>query len=157
MSDFNREERYIVIKMKDLKYASAENKLLRVLQDAGIPTRRCVVVEADWPEYETVWKMIEARCSGRPSEIAALAEQVEKIRAALDIAHAHADSLADSPEEMRIVNAARLLPDLASPVLNRIRAEGMKEAFLLYSPNDTAQDWVDKIIARAAELEKTNG
>jgi hypothetical protein len=68
LTEFKREERYIVIKIKDLKYASVENKLRSVLHDGGIPTRECVVVEQDWPEYEPVWAMIEARMTGRAIE-----------------------------------------------------------------------------------------
>lgn len=226
MSDFKREERYIVIKVKDLKYASAENKLLRVLQDAGIPTRRCVVVEADWPEYETVWKMIEARCSDRPSEIAALREQVEKLTKELSVLkttppHLRQDlhcvasdlsaqvrerdeqltALAEQNEKLKaerssvwmVANKVSMmlfatkedaeqsqsqrgastyilpvkvpvfgaqLPDLASPVLNRIRAEALDQAAKWFNDNvDNRTDtWQAQELRRmAAELEKTNG
>ena len=88
-------------------------------------------------------------------EIESLREQVEKIRKGI-AKEAEYQQLSDG-SVVSLIQEALSLPDLASPVLNRIRAEGMMEAFLLYSPNDTAQDWVDKIIARAAELEKTNG
>ena len=48
------------------------------------------------------------------------------------------------------------LPDLASPVLNRIRAEGMRMAAeILIDPMDRAA--AQKICAQADELEKTNG
>ena len=88
-------------------------------------------------------------------EIESLREQVEKMRKGI-AKEAEYQQLNDG-SVVSLIQEALSLPDLASPVLNRIRAEGMKEAFLIYSPNDTAQDWVDKIIARAAELEKTNG
>ncbi|EMY3672595.1 hypothetical protein [Pseudomonas aeruginosa] len=69
---FVREERYIVIKLKDLIAASgdvdpssgrseAEVMLRNHLESWQIPTRECVVVESDWPEYEAVWQMIERR------------------------------------------------------------------------------------------------
>ncbi|WP_236225712.1 hypothetical protein [Pseudomonas pseudonitroreducens] len=69
---FVREERYIVIKLKDLISASgdvdqscgkseAEVMLRNHLESWQIPTRECVVVESDWPEYEAVWQMIERR------------------------------------------------------------------------------------------------
>ena len=61
---FEREERYIVIKRKHLSRAK-EEALRAYLFDDGIGTVECVVVESDWPEYETVWRMIEARVSGR--------------------------------------------------------------------------------------------
>ena len=88
-------------------------------------------------------------------ELAALAEQNEKMREALRLARF--DSLNMTLAGWEKLKEAAVLPDLATPMLNRIRADGMKEAFLLYSPDDTAQDWVDKILARADELEKTNG
>lgn len=71
-----REERYIVLKKSDLKAAVASGRLLPEDLDeinnlqASLTTQRfldgkkpfeCVVVEHDWPEYEPVWKMIEAR------------------------------------------------------------------------------------------------
>lgn len=75
MSEFKREERYVVVKIKDLVEASgdidpstgrseAECVLRNFLEGWAVPTRECVVVEADWPEYEAVWKMIENRMNG---------------------------------------------------------------------------------------------
>lgn len=69
--NFIREERYIVVKLKDLHCADAnvsamhEKALRDFLAENDIPTRECVVVESDWPEYETVWQMIEARVTGK--------------------------------------------------------------------------------------------
>jgi len=69
MSEFQREERYIVIKRKRI-YAEGDDagtvweRKLR----AQIPLEwlvDCVVVESDWPEYETVWRMIQDRVEGR--------------------------------------------------------------------------------------------
>jgi len=56
-----------------------------------------------------------------------LAAQNEQLRRALDIAHAHADSLADNPEELRIVNEARLLPYTSTIPLARVKAEAFRE------------------------------
>lgn len=69
---FEREDRYIVIKRKDLNvvpFAALQSFLehLRAL-DSFLPRRECVVVESDWPEYETVWAMIEARVNGKHPE-----------------------------------------------------------------------------------------
>ena len=60
MSNFKREERYIVVKVKTLS-DSALFDLRDYLYQEGIQTTDCVVVESDWPEYEIVWKMIEER------------------------------------------------------------------------------------------------
>lgn len=59
---FVREERYIVIKRKNLT-AAQDIALHGHMDRLAIRTVACVVVERDWPEYETVWKMIEARCT----------------------------------------------------------------------------------------------
>jgi hypothetical protein len=71
-----REERYIVIKKSDIKYALYHGSLigsdidtlnctLEVLNlerhRRGKADLKTVVVEHDWPEYERVWKMLEAR------------------------------------------------------------------------------------------------
>lgn len=71
-----RENRYIVIKKSDLKAALKTGRLTNgaalTIEDVveRVRTQRfvdskaeleCVVVERDWPEYEMVWKMIEAR------------------------------------------------------------------------------------------------
>ena len=67
-----RERRYVVVKRSDALGAltSAEVNIFNILIDKvdtyrkakrNKPELQCVVVEHDWPEYETVWKMIEAR------------------------------------------------------------------------------------------------
>lgn len=56
----NREDRYIVIKKSHLT-AQQLSKLKSYLHLAGIGGVASVVVEADWPEYEPVWQMIEVR------------------------------------------------------------------------------------------------
>ena len=67
-----REERYIVLKLKDVgHFLSAEQRMdlddilgtinaYRKQLGKDTPLK-AVVVESDWPEYERVWKMIEAR------------------------------------------------------------------------------------------------
>lgn len=61
---FQREERFIVIKRKHLPLAQ-EDRLRDFLHAEDIDTVECVVVESDWPEYETVWRMIEDRVTGK--------------------------------------------------------------------------------------------
>ena len=68
---FEREERYIVFKkshLSDEQLAKVERLIAEGRQSSSshdwpLPTVECVVVERDWPEYETVWAMIEARVS----------------------------------------------------------------------------------------------
>ena len=73
-STFNREDRYAVLKRKDmyLYLTPAEQemvwkliaKIARGRVDANRGNLDCVVVEHDWPEAEAVWSMIEARMTG---------------------------------------------------------------------------------------------
>ena len=69
---FKRENRYLVIKRKDIDAYIESQVLKNDLEDLctlinmgrsldGKSTLRCVVIEEDWPEYETVWKMLEDR------------------------------------------------------------------------------------------------
>ncbi len=77
-TEFKREERYIVFKLSDVEehFTPGERQQLARLaevqrvgrSEAGKPPLECVVVEADWPEYEPTWKVIEARVAGeRPA------------------------------------------------------------------------------------------
>ena len=69
MSDFKREHRYFVFKIKDIEAARSEMPIKEILESISreLPDRQYVVVESDWPEYEQVWGMIEARMAGQPS------------------------------------------------------------------------------------------
>jgi hypothetical protein len=70
-NNFKRENRYIVIKIKDaLKYLTpAQFRELSNIERSITVGRgsenkhplTAVVVEQDWPEYEMVWAMIEER------------------------------------------------------------------------------------------------
>ena len=69
VAPFEREERYIVIKRKDLQKVPVNYRkhlvdpMLSLLNH--LPRRECVVVESDWPEYQLVWAMIEHRMAGK--------------------------------------------------------------------------------------------
>ena len=73
MTKFKREDRYLVIKRSDIPHLSKNDqqhldqiadRLRTIRYGNGKPDLKCVVVESDWPEYETVFKMIEARVTG---------------------------------------------------------------------------------------------
>ena len=90
-------------------------------------------------------------------QLAALAEQNEKLRkvllrlACLGNGDQYGNSIGNC-----IAQEALSLPDLASPVLNRIRVDGMRMAAeILIDPMDRAA--AQKICAQADELEKQNG
>lgn len=84
MSDFNREDRYIVIKRKDLNvvpFAALQSFLEHLGALASfLPQREFVVVESDWPECEQVWRMIEARVTGQPSNFERLEAEAQALR-----------------------------------------------------------------------------
>ena len=69
--EFQREERYIVFKVSDLGNSLKGNEIRKLAreyaehrQQLGKEPLKCVVVESDWPEYESTWKAIEARVTG---------------------------------------------------------------------------------------------
>lgn len=62
---FEREERYIVTKIKSGKRVE------------------CVVIESDWPEYEPVWQMLQDRMEGRPNKLAQQSEEIASLKAQL--------------------------------------------------------------------------
>jgi hypothetical protein len=85
---FQRERRYIVIKRKHLTDGQERN-IREYLDDIGAHTIRAVVVEEDWPEYEPVWQMIEARVSGGAApqpDASALVEAVKRAAKNADVA-----------------------------------------------------------------------
>lgn len=72
-NEFKREERYVVIKIKDLEFNSPSGDTNKRSKELGewisrnsLCTRECVVVESDWPEYHLVWAMLEHRMAGKP-------------------------------------------------------------------------------------------
>jgi hypothetical protein len=77
---FKREDRYIVVKRSNIS-DQVERELLLWLKEAGIQqVPRAVVVEGDWPEYEPVWAMIEARCGKRVGATELLREALDCIQ-----------------------------------------------------------------------------
>ena len=71
---FKREQRYFVVKVKDAKEYLDAHQLEKLAEIAdtisegrekdGIPAVECIVVESDWPEYESTWRAIEDRVTG---------------------------------------------------------------------------------------------
>ena len=74
MSEFEREERYIVVKHSDVRsfwredvreqFFAAVERLNE--HNVRIPQRKYLVIESDWPEYEAAWQMIEKRMCPTP-------------------------------------------------------------------------------------------
>ena len=103
---------------------------------------------AEWCAKLPSLHLVNQELSTLNTQLAALAEQNEKMR----------ESLAQYSNG---ASAALSLPDLASPVLNKYRAEGMQMAADFVEPqrNDIPAcgfEFAAAIRARADELEKTN-
>ncbi|AWH15464.1 hypothetical protein [Pseudomonas phage 98PfluR60PP] len=63
MSQFELEDRYLVIKRKDLEKIPdhLRHEILNAVAEADLPTREYVVVEKDWPEYQPTLDSIKKR------------------------------------------------------------------------------------------------
>lgn len=97
MSDFQREQRYIVIKLKDLD--SLDNSMRDAFLDlcdriegsrleAGKRPLQCVVIEDDWNCYEQAWELVEREFNAHngatpKTEQAAPADLVERVTKAI--------------------------------------------------------------------------
>lgn len=102
--EFVREGRYIVVK-PDYEDDIRTERLRNYIEEMCFHTPDCVVVEADWPEYEPVCRMIEARVIGNPTELDAakatisqLQGLVAELRALLDAPAKAEFSIPDCPD-----------------------------------------------------------
>ena len=99
-------------------------------------------------------KWLRSAVTLQAEQLATLAEQNEKLRkvllrlACLGNGDQYGNSIGNC-----IAQEALSLPDLASPVLNRIRAEGMRMAADICSEKHSLSAAEEAIRARAAELE----
>ena len=62
MSEFVRENRYVVIKLSHLNIDQRED-LEDFIHTFGINPVECVVIERDWSVYEDAWKLVEKEAS----------------------------------------------------------------------------------------------
>ena len=73
--EFNREDRYIVVKRSDLDRIPNRKVVHTFLAALGevsahsvrISQRDFLVIESDWPEFEPAYRMIEDRTTGKPA------------------------------------------------------------------------------------------
>jgi hypothetical protein len=134
MSEFEREDRYAVIKYKKLTPAqwTLVPSLLEKFDSARVD---CVVVEKDWPEYNFVWLMLEHRMAGYP------APDFNAVKCAADVAIAQA--------ELETANAtiARLTAENERTERNRDmwKAQVERQAGALEQANTEAKEWKDTV------------
>lgn len=118
MSDFNREVRYYVIKIKNL--TEAQNAALcDLLSGAQIPCTDCVVVESDWPNYEHTWKTVAQVDSGTFVDPYA---EVETLRQKLAESEARVAEL-----ELEVVHAKEVCAECLRRVIDCWREDGVSE------------------------------
>ena len=157
-----REHRYYVAKTKDVeKYLSDEQQLsldrfltkIRIgrLND-GKADVKTVCVDSDWPEYETVWKMIEARVDGKASP-ASVPEGREAVIEAV------AESLGDAYDCTRVWSAwgyrTMSEDDFSRVAEDRSRLEEIADAALAASPTPPVSEDRKDAENSALKLAKT--
>ena len=95
--------------------------------------------------------------TAKREQLAALEEQNEKLRETLT----EAKSMVGHPDNIAIINSAISLPNLATPVLNRILAEGMRMAAEICEEIDNDEHLEMSIVcaeairAKADEMEQS--
>ena len=128
--ELKREERYVVIKIKDLEFNSPSGDKNKRSKELGewisrnsLRTRECVVVESDWPEYHLVWAMIEHRMAGKPVPDFNLWRRADALQALLTAADERADVLEGLLREaMPALDLAASAFKSAMPVRSKVRA-----------------------------------
>ena len=122
---------------------------------------------AEWCAKLPSLHLVNQELSTLNTQLAALAEQNARLREALTAcvcamqdyqAGIGITDMFDRGERLgRNVLLTVEHPDLASPALNRMRAEGMEEAAKIANEHEGVAWAVSAIRNRKAELEKTNG
>lgn len=79
MTEFQRERRYVVAKISDVDAAltDAEKQLLQSLMEkvdvhrvnSGKSPLECVVVESDWPNYQSTWDSVQQAFEAKQGRI----------------------------------------------------------------------------------------
>lgn len=77
---FQRENRYIVVKLKDLA-PGQEADIREHLTELSAQPVDSLVIERDWPEYEPAWRMIQARVEGATLSPAHIEDEREAFEA----------------------------------------------------------------------------
>lgn len=121
-------------------------------------------------QTESRLREVATHCANVEQELAAIAEQNEKMKYALEN---HAGNYKLTKADGRAIDKILELPNLATPVLNQIRAEGMRMAAEIVENTDvytfvhggrsyddggiTLSAAATAIRAKADELEQSNG
>ena len=120
-------------------------------------TAQVVALTKERDECKGGWEKLGETCEAHTKtieQLAALAGQNEKMRHALT--KASFDSLNMTLTDWDILKSVANLPNLATPVLNKYRADGMRMAAEIANEHVGVAWAISAIRARADELEKTN-
>lgn len=157
MAEFEREDRYIVIKVRDQEDGNSAHEIEDFLRSQGIAicANDCVVVEKDWPIYEQTWDAVQRLAEGRPQRV----EELEIERNALkgfaeymiDIAFSggglDGGGIQDAAEEYGLLRPEAYDPDRHEPEDPSIFEPG--DTIYVYSDlmKGDASGWLDCLIA----------
>jgi len=94
-------------------HSEQEMELRAFLAERNINIVDGAVVESDWPEYETVWQMIEARCNGQAAaqgtaDNARIAELEAALRRCAEIVVRHLYRQSEKVEDVKHIARAIL-------------------------------------------------
>lgn len=156
MSEFKREARYIVVK-PDCEDSLRTERLKSYIDEMCFKTPDCVVVEADWPEYELVWRMIESRVMGLPneleyaqSELAALREELATAKDDAVIFKAGLSALGEASR--KLVLHARTTGGTAGPDQGLMDACAGVEGVITLAGIARAMDEAEQLTAERDDL-----
>lgn len=147
MSEFKREARYIVVK-PDCEDSLRTERLKSYIDEMCFKTPDCIVVEADWPEYEPVWRMIESRVMGLPDELECAQSELAALREELAGANRRLGACINQIEEQqqRLADAERRnaelesklhkLSDFARFVIKCVRRNGEYAPLSMQEPHE---------------------
>ncbi|WP_236213965.1 hypothetical protein [Metapseudomonas otitidis] len=130
---FQRESRYIVVKLKDLA-PGQEADIREHLTELSAQPVDSLVIERDWPEYEPAWRMIQARVEGAPLSPAHIEDEREAFNAEYDAICSRPITHREIAWRMWQVRAALSAP----PAAGVIAAHR-----LIAADGSVMSDWVD--------------
>ncbi|MBZ5486951.1 hypothetical protein HW452_05365 [Halomonas aquamarina] len=119
MSEFKRENRYLVLKYSDLRPEELE-ALRAFIETNDLRSRKAVVIEHDWPIYEQTWDAVQRLAEGRVQELDELrANAQERERLKMELSSA-LNYDASNPSMCDLVVEAQLLKQERDAALHRI-------------------------------------
>ncbi len=124
MSEFQKEKRYLVLKLSHLT-DHQKTAIGAAIAGSHVTTEalpECVVVEHDWPNYDETWATVQAVAEGKFVSRDALAAQVGAIKKAWWDAGSWPNTV---QEKTRLANAIESTP---APCLAQVKADAVKQA-----------------------------